>query len=99
MASYKELQQQIVELQQLADQARRTEVSAVIADIKAKMAEYAITAADLGGRGARADVGRTVPAKYRNAATGETWSGRGKRPRWLVAEIAGGRQLEDFVIA
>ncbi|MDY0747338.1 ParB/RepB/Spo0J family partition protein [Paucibacter sp. R3-3] len=34
--------------------------------------------------------------KYRNAATGETWSGRGLQPAWLKAAIAAGARLEDF---
>ena len=42
----------------------------------------------------RATVGT---AKYRNAATGETWSGRGLQPAWLKAAIAAGKRLEDFV--
>ena len=28
----------------------------------------------------------------------ETWSGRGKRPRWLVAQLKSGRRVEDFRI-
>ena len=28
----------------------------------------------------------------------ETWSGRGKRPRWLVAQLKAGRRVEDFRI-
>lgn len=40
-----------------------------------------------------------VPPKYRNPAnTKDTWTGRGKQPRWLAAEIAGGRKLEEFLI-
>jgi DNA-binding protein H-NS len=41
--------------------------------------------------------GRKVPAKYRSAS-GETWAGRGARPRWLVAAIKRGRKLDDFLI-
>jgi DNA-binding protein H-NS len=40
---------------------------------------------------------RVVP-KYRNPQTSETWSGRGKQPRWLVAAIKTGRKIEDFEI-
>lgn len=37
--------------------------------------------------------------KYRNPLTSsETWSGRGKQPRWLVAAIKSGSRLEDFRI-
>src|SRR6516164_11527955 len=41
--------------------------------------------------------GRKVPPKYRSRS-GETWAGRGAKPRWLVAAIKGGRKLEDFLI-
>ncbi|TMJ54500.1 MAG: H-NS histone family protein [Alphaproteobacteria bacterium] len=38
--------------------------------------------------------------KYRNPQTPhETWSGRGKQPRWLAAAIKTGRKMEDFVIS
>jgi DNA-binding protein H-NS len=37
--------------------------------------------------------------KYQNpSAPGETWSGRGKQPRWLVAALRAGRNIEDFRI-
>ena len=40
---------------------------------------------------------RVLP-KYRNPLTSETWSGRGKKPRWLVAAIKTGCKIEDFQI-
>jgi DNA-binding protein H-NS len=44
--------------------------------------------------------GRKVPAKYRNPKNPtETWAGRGATPRWLRAELKGGKKLEDFAIA
>ncbi|MGN6513685.1 MAG: H-NS histone family protein [Lysobacteraceae bacterium] len=40
-----------------------------------------------------------VPAKYRNPANPkETWTGRGKQPRWLATETAKGRKLDEFLI-
>src|SRR5215510_1510429 len=41
--------------------------------------------------------GRKVPAKYRSPL-GETWAGRGAKPRWLVAAIQRGKRLDDFLI-
>src|SRR5262245_61217942 len=41
--------------------------------------------------------GKKIPAKYRSPL-GETWAGRGARPRWLVAGIKGGKKLDDFLI-
>jgi len=56
----------------------------------------------VGGRrvvrgGGSALKGRKVPPKYRSRS-GETWAGRGAKPRWLVAAIKGGRKLDDFLI-
>jgi len=49
-------------------------------------------------RGAR-KTGRKVPPKYRNPANPkETWTGRGKQPRWLAAYTAKGKKVEDFLI-
>jgi DNA-binding protein H-NS len=43
--------------------------------------------------------GTKVAPKYRNPANhAETWAARGKQPRWLAAEIAKGKKLEDFAI-
>src|SRR5262245_35344133 len=49
-----------------------------------------------GGRGWKG----AVPAKYRHPQNPEnTWTGRGRTPRWLVAATKGGKsKLEDFLI-
>jgi len=39
-----------------------------------------------------------VAAKYRDTATGATWTGRGKQPKWLAAAIQSGKKLEEFKI-
>ena len=40
-----------------------------------------------------------VPPKYRNPAQpSETWAGRGKQPRWLVAQLRSGKRIDDFKI-
>jgi DNA-binding protein H-NS len=41
--------------------------------------------------------GKKVPPKYRGPS-GETWAGRGAKPRWLVAAIKGGKKIDDFLI-
>src|SRR5262250_2725906 len=58
--------------------------------------------AGVGGRrivrgGGSALKGKKVPPKYRSRS-GETWAGRGAKPRWLVAAIKGGKKLDDFLI-
>ncbi len=47
---------------------------------------------------ARKPLGKVAP-KYRNPGNAaETWTGRGKQPRWLAAETGQGRKLEEFLI-
>jgi DNA-binding protein H-NS len=41
--------------------------------------------------------GRKAPVKYRDRA-GNTWAGRGAKPRWLVAKLKAGAKLRDFAI-
>ena len=42
---------------------------------------------------------KSVEPRYLNKNNAEeTWTGRGKQPRWLVAEIEKGAKLEDFLI-
>lgn len=46
----------------------------------------------------RKPLGKVAP-KYRNPANPtETWSGRGKEPRWLAAYTANGRSRDEFLI-
>lgn len=50
------------------------------------------------GRGGR-KTKRVVKPKYRNPAnTSETWTGRGKRPRWFAAALAAGKKEKDLLI-
>ena len=42
--------------------------------------------------------GRKIAPKYRGPG-GETWAGRGARPRWLAEALKGGKKLDDFLIA
>lgn len=96
MKTYKELQVEIKNLQMRAEKARLAEVASVIADIKEKMQMYGITEADLAGRGvkkaAKKNADRpakkmgSVKPKYRNVATGQTWTGRGKPPKWIAGQ-------------
>jgi DNA-binding protein H-NS len=48
--------------------------------------------------GKRRKYPRVYP-KYRNPnESSETWSGRGKKPRWLTAALKAGHTIEEFVI-
>ena len=98
MATYKELKAQAEALMKQAEAARQAEIAAVVAEILAKMKEYGITLDDLKGGTKKSKSRGAVAAKYRNPATGESWSGRGRSPRWLTEEIAKGRSKASFLV-
>jgi len=79
---------------------QREQRGEAISKVKALMTEYGLTLADIGSRAAAAPkkAPTKVAAKYRNPATGDTWSGRGLKPKWLTAALAGGAALADFTI-
>lgn len=99
MASLTELLAQRAALEQQIAQTQREERQKAIAQIRTLMTEYGLTATDLNARPAKqSSTGSKVAAKYRNKATGETWSGRGLQPRWLKAALTGGKKLSDFAV-
>ena len=100
MSTYAELQEKIAELQQQAEDLRRTERSTAIGEIKTRMAELGLTIEDLAGVSAK-KIRRSsgsVAAKYYDPSTGKSWSGRGRTPTWLVNAEANGRSRTDFAV-
>ncbi len=106
MATLQQLLDQKAELERQIEATRRNERADAIAKVKALMSEQGLTLADISGKtsqprgntgGGRVS-GSKVAAKYRNEATGESWSGRGLQPKWLKAALASGRKIEEFTI-
>ncbi|WP_133646593.1 H-NS family nucleoid-associated regulatory protein [Paraburkholderia flava] len=95
MATYKQLTAQLEKLHRDVAVAREKEVAQAIADIKQQIAEYGITAEELGFSTKRPTTARKppLPPRYRNPKSGETWSGRGRTPGWLI-----GKNRERFLI-
>lgn len=80
MATYKELKAQMAELEAKAAAARAAEFQEVLADIRAKVADYGFTEQDIFGRGRgrpRKPAGSAASPIYRDPKTGATWSGPG----------------------
>jgi len=101
MPTYSELKAQAEALLAQAEALRRQERSGVIAELRAKMAEYGLTAEDLAGRGGvvKASSRSKSPPKYRGP-NGELWSGGpGRKPEWVREVLATGGDLEQYRIA
>lgn len=98
MSTLAELIKQREALESQITQARQTELADVINKVKALVDEFALTSQDIFGgakRGPKATSGSIKPVapKYLDAATGQTWTGRGKAPKWIE-----GKDRAQFVI-
>lgn len=94
MSNLQDLMTQKADLERRIAQAQREARVEAIAKVRGLMSDYGLTMSDLSGRGTRKSAGK-VAAKYRDAS-GNTWSGRGLKPKWLQQAMASGKKLEDF---
>jgi len=113
-ATYLEVKAKAEELFKHAEKLRVAEVHAVIADIRARMAEYGITTNDLqqpvtrrrrrarsapaAGKKAATPKRSAGKPKYRNPETSATWTGWGKPPNWIKEADAAGKSRDGFLI-
>lgn len=74
----------------------------VIADLKQMAADRGFDLNDLlGSKGAKSKAGKPAgsisAAKYRSA-DGKEWTGRGRKPAWVLEHLKKGGKLEDLAI-
>lgn len=104
--SIEDLIKQKEALEKQIQEAQRAARGDALAKIKELMAVHGLTVADLAGKAGFTAVSKTdvvatpkkVAAKYRNAETGDTWTGRGLKPKWLQQALAEGKSLDDFLL-
>jgi DNA-binding protein H-NS len=95
VANYRELLKQHEALQIQIDAAREQEVAAAIERVREIIGEYSLTPEQVFAqpKGKRGPKPATKPAKYRDPASGATWSGMGREPLWIK-----GQSREQFLI-
>ena len=97
MTTLKEIDAQLAALQAQREEIRKNELKTTVDKVRSLVAEYGLTELDVfpPARGARsaATSGTKVAPKYRDPATGATWTGRGKAPKWID-----GQEREKFAI-
>ena len=97
--SMSELDALIERAQSVRSTTRERRRAALRAEVEEMVEKEGFTVSELfgrklGGRGAS----RGDRPKYRNPDNpGETWMGKGKRPKWLTAKLDAGARLEDFL--
>lgn len=106
MAKLQELLARKEALEREIEKTKKQERAEAIAKVRTLMSEYGLTLADLSAKAAakaprKKTAGKPatkVAPKFRDNATGQTWSGRGLQPNWLKAALAGGRTIDEFRI-
>jgi DNA-binding protein H-NS len=103
-----DLRAQAAVLEAQAAEQKNAARAGVISQLKATIAEYGLSAADLGlktGKAGRiAKEGRSHPSAGKKVAPkytdgkGNNWTGRGVKPRWLSLALANGATLQSFII-
>ena len=102
-----EIQAKIAELQKQEKMMLEQEYKQAIEQVQSLISKHKITASDLifGFDGSpvmkkskAAPSGKKAVIKYRDES-GNSWSGRGLKPKWLVAALAAGKKLEGFLVA
>jgi DNA-binding protein H-NS len=94
MSSYKDLLAQREQLDKQIKEAIAREKIDGITKAKLIIEQYNLSASDLFSRKAGGkSTGNKVAPKYRNPANGETWTGRGKAPKWIE-----GRDRSNYLI-
>ena len=95
--SVKELTDNIARAQKALNAAKDRERS----ELKQKIASLAENAGFSVGElfGGRGRGGKSVAVKYMNPDNrSETWTGRGRKPNWLVAKLNKGAKINDFAV-
>jgi DNA-binding protein H-NS len=95
--SLKELQEFELKLKKAKANVHERSRSTLKEKLEAIAAEAGFKIGDLfGGRGGK---GRKVAAKYANPDNAsETWTGRGRKPRWLATKLKAGEKQDKFLI-
>lgn len=100
MDELEQIQQQIEELQRKAQEIQQQKKAAVLEEVRAKIKAYGLTAKELGLSSTEkaSDDKRSQPVaiKYRDGEN--TWTGRGRKPKWLQEKLDSGSNLEDFAV-
>lgn len=90
MAQLDDLIQQREALDQKINAMRQEARSEALTQIQSLIQKFELTPADIfgGPKGSKssATTGKKVAIKYLNKATGESWTGRGKPPRWIQGQ-------------
>ena len=69
-----------------------------LADIVGEVMPESVRPVSMGGKPAKSGGKRARPAVKYRSPSGETWTGRGRTPQWLVSLEAEGKKREDFAV-
>ena len=95
-AQIAEHERQVAALRAQAETIRAAAREEVIAEVRAKIVEFGLSAPELGlKKSSKASVSKPA-ARYFNPNGPESWSGFGRKPHWIVSSLAEGKTLDSL---
>jgi DNA-binding protein H-NS len=96
----KELKKLEAEVQSLIASYEDRKIAEARAELEAKAKELGFSLSDLVGGGKKGGkAASSVAPKYAHPENPSmTWSGRGRKPKWVEAALASGKSLDDLLI-
>ncbi|KVC71743.1 H-NS family nucleoid-associated regulatory protein [Burkholderia ubonensis] len=98
MKDYEQLKAEAEALAQKVERVRSHERLVALNEVRTKIEQYGLQIVEIYGREKLQELQRQlaprkIAPKYRDPASGATWSGRGLEPRWIR-----GRNRQEFLI-
>jgi DNA-binding protein H-NS len=95
--SFAELTKMEAQIERLKVEKQNAERAAVREKVTAMLKQHGFTIDELFGKRGRGK--GTVAVKYRDPRNpANTWTGRGRMPRWMAAAVKGGSKRDDFLL-
>lgn len=90
-----DIEKEVKDRQQQEVKKAREQIFAIAQDLGVSVEQLLATA---GGK-SKGSSGQKVQPQYHNPADkSQTWTGRGRQPKWVADGLAGGKSLDDFRI-
>ncbi|MDP2450457.1 MAG: H-NS histone family protein [Polaromonas sp.] len=95
------------ELREKLAEQKNNERAQAIASVRELIKTFQLSAAELDLSGKKSPVRKdrpigdkrmSVAPKYQDPVSGKTWTGRGKTPAWLAAQLAAGHSKHEYLI-
>ncbi|MGZ4925331.1 MAG: H-NS histone family protein [Halobacteriota archaeon] len=95
-----DIEKTIKDRQQDEVRKAREQIQAIAQGLGVSIEDLISASSSKSGASTKRGSSAKVDAQYRNPAdSSQTWTGRGRQPKWIAEGLAGGKKIEDFRIS